>query len=371
MSRPVALFVPELRGGGAQRVTLNLAEAFIKRGLKVDLLVGRAEGPLVDDVPDAANLVDFGSRRLALLLPAVIRYLRATKPSALLTTLQGANIIGPLARCIARTDTRVVVREANTLLEPRESPRSARAALLDGLMGIAYRRADQIIANSQATAADLVRFGLADWERLRVIHNPLDVEGIQLQAAEPLDDPWFTPGAPPVILAMGRLVEQKDFGTFLLAMELLTSRRDVRAMILGDGPLRADLETMVVRRGLHGLVALPGFVRNPHRFMSRASVFVLSSRWEGFGNVVVEALAAQTPVVSTDCRGGPREILCDGRFGSLVPVGDFHRMAGEIEAALDSPPDGKALLGRANCFSLDAIAPQYLEALCVTPSVHS
>ncbi len=362
VSRHVALFIPELRGGGAQRVIVNLAAAFAGRGYQVDLVLARTEGPLLSEIPAAVRVINCDCRSLVRLLLSVTRYLRSEQPAALMTTLRDANVIGPLARLCAGVGTRVVVREANTMAEARRS-RGFRDTVLAPLMQVSYRLADRIVANSEATAADLVRFGLAGEAKVQVIHNPLDIAGIQQAAAAALDHTWFMPGSPPVILAIGRLVHQKDFSTFIRAIDLVRQRRTVRAVILGDGPLRPELDQLVASLGLSDVVMLPGFVTNPHRYTARAAVLTLSSRWEGFGNVLVEALAVGTPIVATNCPGGPAEILCDGKFGLLVPVGDVRMMADAMLDALDKPPNGEALRARAASFSMDAVAPRYLECL--------
>lgn len=361
---PIALLIPELNGGGAQRVVANLANVFAERGLRVDVVVARAEGPLLADLSPSVRLVDCSSRKIGQFLHRTTKYLRAERPRAMLTTLRDANIVGPLARLLAGARTRVVVREANTLAQGQRRG-GIRQAVLTGLMRTAYRSADHIVANSRATADDLVRFGLASAGAVQVIHNPLDIAEIRRAAAEPLDHPWFVCGSSPVILGVGRLVPQKDFTTFLQAVALVRRVRDVRAMILGDGPLRSELENEVSRLGLQGSVQMPGFVKNPHRYFSRASVFALSSRWEGFGNVMVEALAVGTPVVATDCPGGPSEILAQGEFGELVLPGDAHALAEAIDRCLSTTPDRERLRARAEAFDVDGIATSYLRSLGV------
>lgn len=365
MSSLIALLVPELTGGGAQRVVVNLAHAFARRGLRVDVVVARAEGPLVAELSTDVRLIDCRSRKIGRFLYRVTRYLRAERPAAILTTLRDANIVGPLARRASGTKTRVVVREANTLAQTRRSS-GVRNAILNGLMRAAYQSADHVVANSRATASDLVRFRLADAATVQVIHNPLDITAIRRAGAEPLDHPWFTHDAPPVILGVGRLVEQKDFATLLQAVAIVRRQRRVRAMILGDGPLRADLENEVTRLNLQDVVALPGFVKNPHQYCARAAAFALSSRWEGFGNVMVEALAVGTPVVATNCPGGPAEILANGELGELVSPADPQALAAALERCLDREPDRGRLRARADTFDVDGIAALYLQALGVT-----
>jgi len=228
-----------------------------------------------------------------------------------------------------------------------------------------YPQADAIVAISHGVADDLVtRVGVRR-DRITVIHNPVDIAGAGALAAEPLDHPWFAPGEPPVVLAAGRLVAQKDFFTMLDAFARVRARRPVRLVVLGDGPLRAALRTRAETLGVAADAAFPGFAANPFRFMARAGVFALSSRWEGFGVVLVEALACGCPVVSTDCPSGPAEILEHGRWGALVPVGDPARLAEALAAALDDPEDADARRRRAADFAPERALPAYAQVLGV------
>jgi glycosyltransferase involved in cell wall biosynthesis len=180
-------------------------------------------------------------------------------------------------------------------------------------------------------------------ERITVIFNP-SVVGTEVaeKARAPLDHPWFELGQPPVLVAVGRLQEQKDYPTMIRAFAQVRQARPVRLLILGEGKERPVLEAQIEELGLQEDVSLPGFVTNPYAYLARASLFVLSSRWEGLPTVLIEALCCSTPVVSTDCPSGPREILQGGKYGRLVPVGDAEALARAITAALDeqrtSPP---------------------------------
>ena len=183
--------------------------------------------------------------------------------------------------------------------------------------------------------------------------------------AEPFDHPWFAPGAPPVILGAGRLTEQKDFPTLIRAFALVRKKHPARLMILGEGEERSKLETLVQELGLEKEVSLPGFVDNPYKYMKRAAVFVLSSRWEGFPNVLVEAMALGTPVVSTDCPNGPAEILENGKWGELVPVGETQSLASAVLRTLDRVDvvRVKGAAERADQFRVESIIREYFCAL--------
>lgn len=362
----LAFFLPDLHGGGAERVVLNLCRAFLAEGMAVDLLLARAAGTLLGEVPAGVRMIDLspGLRlptRAGLALDALLgllRYLRREPPQALLTSLTGANLVALLAHRLARSRTRLVLREANTAA-------NLRGPLTRRCVRALYPAAHAVIAVSQGVGDDLVNlFGVAAG-RVRVIPNPVDIAAIRRLAAEDPREPWFAPGQPPVILGVGRLAAQKDFATLLQAFAAVRRERPCRLILLGEGPLRADLEALAATLGVRADVALPGFVANPYAYMRRAAVFVLSSRWEGMPNALIQALASGVPLVATDCHSGPREVLDEGRYGWLVPVGDAAALGTAIVRAIsgENPAGTTARLERAQVFSLESIAPLYLDAL--------
>jgi glycosyltransferase involved in cell wall biosynthesis len=229
-----------------------------------------------------------------------------------------------------------------------------------------YLMADAIVAVSEGVAQDLVAHAGVSRERITKIYNPVVTAELLVRAKEPLDHPWLKPGEPPIILGTGRLVSPKDFSTLLRAFARVRAQRKSRLIILGEGNRRNELEYLAQKLGVSNDVALPGFVANPCAYMARASVFVLSSAWEGFGNVIVEALACGCPVVSTDCPNGPSEILGDGAYGPLVPVGDDAAMADAILAILESSTESGRLQARAAEFSAERAVDDYLDVLLGT-----
>ena len=230
-------------------------------------------------------------------------------------------------------------------------------------MGRLYPRADEIVAVSAGVADDLARVARIPRSRITVIHNPIVTDELLADARAPVDHPWFADGGPPVVLAAGRLTEQKDYPTLLRAFRHARRARELRLVILGEGEERPRLEALARELDVSGDVDFAGFVANPYAFMARASLFVLSSAWEGFGNVVVEAMACGTPVVSTDCPSGPGEILEGGRYGRLVAVGDDEELAAAMLATLEDPPRPELLRERAAAFRADEAALRYLRVI--------
>jgi glycosyltransferase involved in cell wall biosynthesis len=357
------MFMPTIGGGGAERIMLNLARCLLDHGLSVDLILAQAAGAFMDEIPDAIRVVDLGAHRLTASLPPLARHLRRDRPPVLLTALNNANIVALLAHRLAMVPTRIVVTEHNTMSQLVASHPHRRAKLKPLLTRLTYAWADGIIAVSKGVAEDLSRVAGVPMDRIQVIYNPVITPEMMAKAAERVDHPWFAPGSPPLILGVGRLMPQKDFPNLIRAFASLRARREARLLILGEGADRPDLEALIDRLGVGSDVQLPGFVANPYAYMACADLFVLSSAWEGLPTVLIEAMGAGAPVVATDCRSGPREILDGGRLAPLVPVNDSEALAAAMLAALDDPPDRAQLLERSRDYSLEQIPQQYIEAM--------
>jgi glycosyltransferase involved in cell wall biosynthesis len=231
-----------------------------------------------------------------------------------------------------------------------------------GLVKRFYLWANGIVAVSEGVADDLAQVVGASRDRIQVIYNPIVTPELQVKAKDMLEHPWFEPSEPPVVLAIGRLTVQKDFSTLIQAFARVRQTHAARLLILGEGKTRPELEGLVKKFGLEEDVRLPGFVPNPYPHMARASLFVLCSRWEGLPTVLVEAMYCGAPIIATDCPSGPREILRDGQYGQLVPVGDVDSLAHAIEGGLDgklpSPPYESW-----KPFQLETVLNQYLSIL--------
>lgn len=368
LSKPplhVSVFLPALAGGGAERAMLHLAQGFVQRGVKTDLVVAEAEGAYLSTVPAQVRLIDLQARSPVVVSKtlALRRYLQQEQPDVLLSALDIAGS-ATWAKRWAGVSTRVVMCvQTNLSQQFQDHQPHTIGRLRPQLVRWFYPLADEIVAASKGVADDLARLANLPVDRVQVIYNPVISPEIRARMQDSIDHPWFAPGAPPVVLGVGRLVSQKDFATLIQAFAQLRQQRSARLMILGEGNQRSQLEALVQQLGLGEEVALPGFVENPYAYMARSSVFALSSIFEGFGNVVAEALAAGTPVVSTDCESGPAEILADGEYGKLVPVRDPAALADAIAAMLNQPRRSEVLQQRAAAFSIDAITDQYLQVI--------
>jgi len=313
---------------------LVLADEFTKSGIKVDLILAHRRGEYLEKVPDMVNLIDLNASRMIFAVPKLARSLRASKPDVLLTTIELANILAYLVKPLAGGKIPWVLRQANHPSERREE-NALKNFIYHLLLIRAFRTANHIIAVSKASSKEIIKLARVPDNRITCIYNPSFVLDQNTKTEETVDDDWFS-GAHPVVMSAGRLEPVKDFPTLIKSFALVHRQSPMaRLVIFGTGSQRRALEELVTQLQLEDAVKLPGFAANLMPFIRRADVFVLSSRSEGFPNVLVEAMLGGCAVISTDCPGGAREIVNDGKFGHLVPVGDPAAMAEAIIEVLN------------------------------------
>jgi len=356
----ISFFMPGLYGGGAEDVVLKLADGFNSRDMSIDLVVVKGEGELQACVPSNVNVVDLDAGRIATSLVPLIRYIRCVRPSVLISTLTPTNVISILANIAAGWSTAIVLTEQNTKSTQLER-KNLRTRLFIIAAKFTYSWANQIVAASNQIADDLCSAIQFEREKVEVVYNPVFSEGLHRKADEEVDHPWFRSDVE-VLLGVGRLTPQKDFPMLIRTVARLREDRDVRLLLLGEGEERSHLQDLCRELGIEDHVDLHGFVDNPIKYMAHSDVFVLSSAWEGFGIVVVEALASGAPVVSTCGDEGPGEILEDGRYGRLVPSGDDKALSEAILKTLnypDQPATKEERMRRARDFSVEAAIEKY------------
>lgn len=335
ITRHIALYIPSLGGGGAERVMVMLANGFAARGHRVDLVLASATGPYLSDVSADVHVVDLASRRVLSSLLPLARYMRHARPDAVLSALDYANILAVWAKRLAGTGARLVVSERST--PSQNSASGSFGWIMHRLMQCFYSQADAVVTVSKGVEQEMVDlFGLPR-SKLITINNPLDIDRIHRLMHEQFTHPWFESGEVPVILAVGRLNAAKDYPTLLRAMKLLLKRRQAKLVILGQGERETALMSLAHELDIVDHIDLVGFKKNPYTWMRRCDLFVMSSAWEGWPGALMEALACGANIISTDCANGPREILEDGRWGRLVPVGDAPALAAAMGDALDNP----------------------------------
>ena len=351
----LSILMSSFGDGGVERMVVNTATGLARRGVNIRFLVDNAEGPYLDHLDERIQrepLPAGSAGRLARLA----EHLRADHPDVLLVAKAPDARLALRARQWARVHTPLVMRPGTTV--------SARVRGLGGrwkLLRLArlYRRADAIIANSAGVREDIAEVAGVPRTRIHLVRNPVITPELENLAREPVSHRWFDHHQVPVIIGAGGLRQQKDFSTLIRAFGRLRERRVARLLILGRGRQEQRLRELVAQLGLEDDVELAGFVANPYPWLANSDLFALSSRWEGSPNVLTEALALGTPAVSTDCRSGPREILADGRYGPLVPVGDAVALADAMEKVLTDPPASEMLISATEEYTQERNAEHY------------
>lgn len=360
---PVALFIPSFAGGGAERANIELARALCASNLDVELITPKADGqltPLADG--SGARIVDLTTERVRHSVRALARHLRNRDIAALISSPNETVFYAHLARMLARKpEMRLVgVMHNSWSLHPSETDFRGRLALL--ALKWVLGRIDLVVCVTQGVKEDLLATIDLDEDPV-VIPNPVDITSIVRNSKEPPGHPWLD-GTGRIVLGVGRLAWQKDFTTLVKAFTSVTDEfPDAKLLLLGEGELRPVLEKLIVECGLSGQAQLLGFVNNPWSYMANSSVLAMSSRFEGLGLVLVEALACGTPVVATDCPGGPAEVLDNGRLGRLVPVGDANAMATALIEVLAAPPPPVDSNELEKAYSPKSVAKKYIDAI--------
>ena len=358
----IAIFCASLAGGGAERAMVNLANSFVDYGLSVDLVLVRSEGEFKSEVSSGVRVIDLKKGRVIRALPSLLRYLRAEQPQLLLSALDHVNIIAVLASLLSRISTRVVI----TVHAPPSVNFGQDLSLSGKIFKLAsswsYRNSSAVVGVSKGVRDDLIQnFGLEP-SKVSYIYNPIIFPRLKEMGLQDINHHWFDDNKVPVIVAVGRLSVEKSYHTLIMALKIVRQKLPVRLLILGEGSERQNIQALVEAQGLVNDVELAGFVSNPYAFMKRAALYVLSSRFEGLGNVLVEALALGCHVVSTDCPTGPTEILCGGEFGKMVPVGDINAMANAFLLILEGKPSVESVLLNEHLkqFEILTVAQKYL-----------
>lgn len=359
-SKPrIAILLPDLRPGGAERLHVNLAKDWCARGIDVEFVLRRPVGELLRAIPAQATIVDLSAMRVRNVIWPLRRYLKARRPDALLAAMWPLTVVAPLVAKIAGFSGRVVVSEHAPLSIAYSRKGRLHNFVMAMSMTLGYRLADARVAVSSGVAEDIARLAAIGRNDVAVVHNPAATG----RRVVPSPDSRPIPSTlGPLIVTVATLKPVKRHDLLIRAFAMLRLPR-ARLCIIGEGSERHRLEALAEELGIASQVLLLGFETDPTRWYSHADVFVLSSDYEGFGNVLVEALEQGAPIVSTDCPVGPREILEDGRHGILVPVGNVEALASAIQSALSTEHDRGALMRRAADFSLEKASAAYLDLL--------
>ncbi len=324
------MFIPSLKGGGAERVSSKIASRLDPKLFDTILVVGKKEGEYVSALPANLAVRDLNKAHMrGCIIPLAFLFCRE-KPDVVISFMHHSNIAVLLAKALSFSPVKVITAERNVMEYVYEHV----PKIVLPFARLLYRLSAASLGGSRGLQENAQTFLRIPENKFRIIYNPIDFEFIYKESREKPNHPWLQGSHPPVVLGVGRLVPQKDFATLIRAFVLAKKPKGTRLIILGQGSLKEELLGLVKKLGVADFVDLPGFQKNPYPFFANANVFVLSSRWEGFGNVTPEALGLGVPVISTDCKYGPNEIIDDEVNGLLVPVGDEKAMARGIEKML-------------------------------------
>ena len=358
-AKKISILLPSLSQGGAERLHLFLADEWLSQGIEVEFVLMQAQGEFIPLLPAGATLVDLQVGRARGLLAPLARYLHRTQPDVLLVAMWPLTVIAPLAAKLGRYAGRVVISEHNNLAMQYSGRGLIHGWMLRASMAIGYRLSDARIGVSNGVTSGMAQLSGLQPKHFEVMYNPAAIG-----ALPHTERPELLRGVvSPIILAVGTLKNQKRYDLLIESFSRIPRALGATLCILGDGPEQSRLERQIESLGLRHCVKLLGFTTDTASYYAVADVFVLSSDFEGFGNVIVEALEYGVPVVSTDCPHGPAEILENGKFGQLVPVGDVQALANAIVTALEQPADRAALRARAMDFSVKVVAKSYLRVL--------
>lgn len=359
MTKRLSLYIPTMNGGGAEKVFATLANYWVSKGYVVDLVLSRAEGVYLSILDDKVNVINLGSSRVLQDTVKLRKYLKLNKPDIIYSALPHCNIMSVFVTRLLKDKPLVVIGEHSNV-NIKLGTRGER--LFRFLQKFFYRKADKIITVSDGIMNEYITLLSISPNIFKTIYNPaFSLDNLRLSYEKP-SHPWFSLGVP-IILSVARLEEVKDYPTLIKAFSRVREEIDAKLIVLGEGSERRKLEELIQKMGLCDDIDLAGFVDNPHAYMRASDLFVLSSKREGFGNVIVEAMACGTHVVSTDC-SGPSEILENGKWGRIVPVGNVEALAESIKESIKNPLKVD-VTKRAKDFSIEKISQEYLSVLDV------
>lgn len=357
--KKVALLIPNLCGGGAERLVVNFANELANLNYQVDLVVVNAYGPYKSQVSNKVNIIDLKSKRVLFSIFKLRSYLKHQKPDVVYSALFHMNLGAMIANFLLQNKTKLIISTHIALSVSLKNINPIMARLFIIAMRYFYPKAFRVIAVSNGVAADLKNI-IPKCNNIVVIYNAAIRQEMMQKSLENINHSWISTKKDPVILTIGRLTAQKNHSMLLHSFAKLKRNLPAKLIILGEGELRTQLQQEIDQLNLTKDVDMPGFVNNPYPYLKNCDLFVLSSDYEGFGIVLAEALALGARVVSTDCPHGPREVLHDSEYGTLVKVGDVDGLAEAMGKSLRSEPikiDNEYL----NKFRIEKFVQQHLD----------
>lgn len=323
--KTIALFVPSMRIGGAEKAFVKIANELINLGFQVDFITFLKETNLEIYLSPKVRLINFDKKNAYLSLLPLVRYLVKSKPHSLLSTLDLTNLIAILAKIISRQKTTVSIYIVNNTSAQIRTKFNKRFEQL--LLCYFYPLADNIIANSYGVVDDLAKYINFPANKIKMQYIPTLDEDLVKLASEPISHPWFQENALPLILGIGRLVEQKDFNLLIESFAIVNQQITSNLLIIGEGEQYEMLQNNILKLGLKEHVELIGNIINPYPYVKKAALLAVPSKWDGLSMILIETMYLKIPVICTDCISGPKEALDNGKYGILVPVGNVNALS--------------------------------------------
>lgn len=363
MDKQLSVLMSFSGAGGVERMMVNLITEMAGQLEQIDLLLLKANSPHLNELPDNVNVIQLKSKHSLLAIPEIAEYLKTKRPEAMLVAKDRAGRAALRAKVIAKVDTRICIRLGTNLSEALKHKNRLNRWLRTTPMRRVYKKAEKVIAVSEGVRKDTLAITNLQADKVRVVRNPVITKKLEYGAKQPCPHAWLEQDLEPVIIGSGRLSKQKDFVTLLHAFNKVNQKQSARLIILGEGAMRQELTELTEKLGLTERVLMPGFQENPHAWVSRADLFVLSSRWEGSPNVLSEALAHGVQCVATRCPSGPEEVLAEGKYGKLVEMGDYEAMADAILSLLAKPLEKDHIKQAVQEYRAEVSAVNYLKIL--------
>jgi glycosyltransferase involved in cell wall biosynthesis len=361
---PVTIALASLEGGGVQKVAVHLIREFLRLEIPTTLIAIDSSGPVRREIPDGCALIELNSHRTRWALLGLSLTLTKNKPYVLISSQTHLNVLVIIARILTGYPRKLIVIEHIAFNTSMMAAGRLLERLRPWMIKTFYPFADRIVTVSTDSAYSIYHYAKIN-KKIDVIENGLDLDAIQQSASQlVVGHPWMEENSGlKLIVGMGRLSPQKNFADLLHAFSLLERRENYRLIILGEGPEEDALRSFSKELNIQDCVDFPGYVENPFPLLARANLFVSSSRWEGFANVVIEALACGIPVVATDCPGGPSNILAGQAFAKIVSMGNTFEMSIAMNDLLSTDFDRSTIMEYAKNFNVQTMAQRYLDLI--------
>lgn len=358
----ISILLPHLRIGGTERVNLDLAYEFARKGHCVEFVLMQADGELLDEAQKRFSVVNLKCYRIRNLPKKLIRYFRKKKPDNIIASLWPLTVIAPCIRFFSNHGCKIIICEHNNLSLQYRNKGMIHSFIMKLSMHVAYRLADSRVGVSNGVVNNIAKLSGLPHKMFEVIYNPIPSQIEPSKKAINSANSLWSCDSGARILTVGNLVSQKNYELLLRAFARINIPNS-RLMFVGDGIVKNSLKLLAQKLSIDNRVIFAGYQSDTTPFYKTADLFVLSSDYEGMSLVIVEALSSGTPVVSTNCPSGPAELLENGRFGQLVPVGDEKSLAKAIIIALDSKVDKLSLIKRSEDFLPEIVASKYLKLI--------